>query len=165
MGNTAEQGPQAAQHRKFLARAVELARDNVTNEGGRPFGAVLVRDGEIIAEGVNTIHINGDLTGHAELEAMRRATIEAGEPRLDGCVIYASGHPCPMCLSAMYLSGVSAVYYACSQEDGDPYGLSTADIYHELTLPPQQRQLPMAYLPLAEGPAVYRDWQARKDRE
>ena len=146
-------------HSRFLSRAVALAEANVTEEGGRPFGAVLVRDGEIIAEGVNAIHRNGDLTAHAELEAIRSATIQAGSPRLDGTVMYASGHPCPMCLAAMYLGGVSEVYYAFSQEDGEPFGLSTANIYTEFAKPPGERQLRMQHIPVETSPTPYQQWQ------
>src|SRR3569833_3378789 len=84
--------------KRFLCEAIELARDNVRN-GGRPSGAVLVKDGKIIATGVNEIFATGDPTTHAELQAIRVASQVLGSPRLDGCVIYASGHPCPMCLS------------------------------------------------------------------
>lgn len=148
-----------AAHNRFLSRAIALAEANVIEEGGRPFGAVLVREGEIIAEGVNTIHRSGDLTAHAELEAIRSATRQAGSPRLDGTVMYASGHPCPMCLAAMYLGGVSEVYYAFSQEDGEPFGLSTAKIYTEFAKPPGERQLRMQHIPLDTSHTPYRKWQ------
>src|SRR5688572_7088440 len=81
-------------------------------------GAVLVRDGEVIARAVNRIHETGDPTAHAELVAIREAAQALGRPRLDGCVVYASGHPCPMCLAAMHLCGIAAAYYAYSNEDG-----------------------------------------------
>ncbi|WP_237065875.1 nucleoside deaminase [Microbulbifer guangxiensis] len=153
-----------AAHRHFLARAVSLALSNVSEEGGRPFGAVLVRDGQILAEGVNTIHRSGDVTAHAEMEALRAATTAAGNHRLDGTVMYASGHPCPMCLSAMYLSGVSAVYYALSQADAEPHGLSTEDIYRELARAPADRQLPMWHLPVPDGEKLYPAWTGRAAR-
>jgi guanine deaminase len=145
---------------RFLCEAIDLARENVRN-GGRPFGAVLVKDGAVIASGVNESHTTQDPTTHAELQAIRAASRALGSPRLDGCVVYASGHPCPMCLSAMYLTGIREVTYAYSNEDGEPYGLSTAAIYAELAKPPGQQSLKATHLPLrpdAEGD-LYQIWR------
>lgn len=162
MSSSSDGNDNSAVHRAFLARAVSLAKANVTENAGRPFGAVLVRDGKIMAEAVNTIHRDGDLTAHAEMEAIRTATKAAGNSRLDGTIMYASGHPCPMCLAAMYLGGVSAVYYAFSQEDAEPFDLSTADIYDQLAQPASQRRLPMQQLDVADSPTPYELWHASK---
>jgi guanine deaminase len=145
---------------RFLCEAIDLARDNV-RKGGRPFGAVLVKDGTIIAKGVNEIHTTQDPTTHAELQAIRAASRVLGSPRLDGCVIYASGHPCPMCLSAMHLTGVREVTYAYSNDDGEPYGLSTVAIYAELAKPLAQQSLKATYLPLRPRPGgdLYQMWR------
>lgn len=143
----------------YLQRAVELARNNVI-AGGRPFGAVLVKDGQVLAEAVNEIHLSQDPTAHAELLAIRSASQQLG-PRLDGCVIYASGQPCPMCLGAMYLCGVSRAVFAAANEQGEPFGLSTAALYQQLALPQGARQLPLQHLPQAAMAEVYHDWQAR----
>ena len=97
----------------FMREAIALARANV-EAGGRPFGAVLVRDGRVLARGVNQIHETHDPSAHAELQAIRQASQALGSPRLDGCVIYASGHPCPMCLAAMHLCGIQAAWFAYS---------------------------------------------------
>jgi Cytosine/adenosine deaminases len=145
---------------RFLCEAIDLARENV-RKGGRPFGAVRVRDGATIATGVNEIHATQDPTTHAELQAIRAASRALGSPRLDGCVIYASGHPCPMCLSAMYLTGIREVTYAYSNEDGEPYGLSTAAIYSELSKPLAKQSLRIAYMPVrpdGEGD-LYEMWR------
>jgi guanine deaminase len=107
---------------RFLCDAIDLARDNI-RKGDRPFGAVLVKDGAAIATGINETHTTQDPTAHAELQAIRAASRALGSPRLDGCVIYASGQPCPMCLSAMYLTGIREVTYAYSSEDGEPCGI------------------------------------------
>ena len=93
----------------FLRQAVELAYANLKN-GGRPFGAVIVRNGEVIARGVNEILRTNDPTAHAELMAVRSASQTLGSQRLDGCVVYASGQPCPMCMAAMRLAGIGEVY-------------------------------------------------------
>ncbi len=118
----------------FMREAIALARANV-EAGGRPFGAVLVRDGRVLARGVNQIHETHDPSAHAELQAIRQASQALGSPRLDGCVIYASGHPCPMCLAAMHLCGIQAAWFAYSNEDGEPFGLSTATLYAEMARP------------------------------
>jgi tRNA(Arg) A34 adenosine deaminase TadA len=119
---------------RFLSEAVELARANI-GTGGRPFGAVVVRDGLSIATGVNEIHMANDPTAHAEMTAIRAASRKLGSPDLGGCTVYASGHPCPMCMAAMRLSGVDKVFYAYSNEDGAPFGLSSAAIYEDLARP------------------------------
>ena len=109
-------------HDNHLQRAITLAAANVEN-GGRPFGAVIVRHGEVIAEAVNTLHQSGDPTAHAELNAIRDVSLHLGNQVLRECVVYASGQPCPMCLSAMYLTGVREVYFANSNQDGERFNL------------------------------------------
>jgi tRNA(Arg) A34 adenosine deaminase TadA len=152
-----------ATHEQFLAQAIELARRNVEEQGGRPFGAVLVRDGAVIATGVNEIGATGDPTAHAELEAVRAASRALGTPRLDGCVVYASGHPCPMCLAAMTMTGVTAVYYAHSNEEGAPFGLSTAGVYAELAKPLAEHAMTVRHLPVRlEGLDLYALWRDRQ---
>jgi tRNA(Arg) A34 adenosine deaminase TadA len=116
---------------RFLRQAIEFAFDNV-RRGGRPFGAVVVRDGAVIATGVNETALIHDPTAHAELLAIRAASRALESPRLDGCVVYASGHPCPMRLAAMHLAGVKEAAFAYGREDGEPFGLSTAALYREL---------------------------------
>ncbi|GEO13684.1 nucleoside deaminase [Microvirga aerophila] len=131
-----------------------------SNRGGRPFGAVLVKDGAIIATGVNEIRMTQDPTTHAELHAIRAASRALGSPRLDGCVIYASGHPCPMCLSAVYLAGIREVTHAYSNQDGEPYGLSTAAIYAELAKPLTEQSVRIAYVPVRpEEDDLYDLWR------
>lgn len=132
---------------RFLCQAIELARANI-DKGGRPFGAVLVRDGEVIAAAVNEIHATNDPTSHAEMNAIRAASRKLGSPDLGGCAVYASGHPCPMCLAAMRLSGVGKVFYAYSNEDGAPFGLSTAALYEDLAKPFTEQSMTIRYLPV-----------------
>jgi tRNA(Arg) A34 adenosine deaminase TadA len=146
---------------RFLCEAIALARDNI-RQGGRPFGAVVVRDGEVIARGVNEMHRTNDPTAHAELLALRAAGQALGTLRLDGCAVYASGHPCPMCLAAMRIAGVREVAYAYSNQDGEPYGLSTAAIYAELAKPFSEQSMKMDHVPVRlEGEAdLYEAWRA-----
>lgn len=148
---------------KFLKRAVDLAVANVLEHGGRPFGAVVVKDGEVIAEGVNEIGVTGDPTAHAELSAMRKAAQVLGSPRLDGCVVYASGQPCPMCLAAMHLTGVSAVRFCYSNEEGEPYGLSTAVVYAQMAKPLDAQSLDIRHEPVeAVGEPLYALWKSHQ---
>lgn len=129
-------------HEQLLGEAVRLAEANL-QRGGRPFGAVLAIDGEIVATGVNDIVHSHDPTTHAEMEAVRAASRRLGRPDLKGSVVYASGHPCPMCLAAMVIAGVDAVYYAFDNNDAAPYGLSSEAAYQALRLPLAPPPLPL----------------------
>lgn len=136
---------------KFMKRAVEIAVQNV-NEGGEPFGAVLVKDGEIISEGVNELHKTYDISGHAEMLAIRRAQEKLQTHDLSECIMYASGEPCPMCLSAMYMSGIKKGYYCASIEDAAEVGLGgSIVIYEDLKKPRHERNLLMEHMPLESG--------------
>lgn len=147
-------------HDNYLQRAIALAATNVDN-GGRPFGAVIVHRGDVIAEAVNTLHQSGDPTAHAELNAIRDVSLRLGNTVLRECVIYASGQPCPMCLSAMYLTGVREVYFANSNQDGERFNLSTAAIYQQLQQPLDKQSLPIHHCPQPEGLALYQRWAGR----
>jgi tRNA(Arg) A34 adenosine deaminase TadA len=147
----------------FLAQAVDLAMANVLDSDGRPFGALVVKGGEVIATGVNEIGATGDPTAHAELTAMRRAAQALGAPRLDGCVVYASGQPCPMCLAAMHMTGVRAVRFCYSNDDAEPFGLSTAAVYDEMAQPLEAQAIDIAQQPVSRrGPSLYEVWKARQ---
>lgn len=148
---------------RYLCEAIALARANV-EAGGRPFGAMIVRNGEVIARGVNEIHSTNDPTAHAELTALRAAGMKLGSPKLDGCAVYASGQPCPMCLAAMRLAGVGEVYYSYSNDDGAPYGLSTAAISAELARPFSEQSMKISHVPVRSEPGrdLYVHWQSRQ---
>ncbi|MDH6231397.1 guanine deaminase [Mesorhizobium soli] len=148
---------------RYLCQAIELARTNLES-GGRPFGAVLVRNGEVVATGVNEIVGTNDPTAHAEMMAVRAASQKLGSPNLEGAAVYASGHPCPMCMAAMRLAGVGEVYYAYSNDDGAPYGLSTAAIYADLAKPFSEQSMKISYVPVRPepGPDLYDEWQKRQ---
>lgn len=148
----------------YLRQAIVLAQANVA-AGGRPFGALIVRDGQVIAHGVNETAQTHDPSAHAEMQAIRAASRQLQTPRLDGCDIYASGQPCPMCLAAMYLTGIKRFYFAYSGEDGAPYGLSTAPIYAELAKPFTEQSIEAIYRRVRiDGPDLYDDWKARQGR-
>lgn len=150
---------------RFLCEAIELAHANIA-KGGRPFGAVVVKNGEVIASGVNEIHSTNDPTAHAELTAIRVASRKLGSPNLEGCAVYASGHPCPMCMAAMRMAGVGKVTYAYSNDDGAPYGLSSAAVYADLAKPFAEQSMPIRYQPvrLAQHPDIYADWKRSQDK-
>lgn len=152
-----------SEDRDFLHAAIDLAIANVA-AGGRPFGALVVRDGRVIARGVNEMHVDGDPTAHAELQAVRAAVKALRAPRLDGCAVYASGQPCPLCFAAMRMLGVTEIVFAYSNADGAPYGLSTAEIAEELRKPYDRQQGVAVRHMKPDRPvdALYGAWQRRK---
>ena len=127
----------------LMRQAVQLAHAN-QQRGGRPFGAVIVRDGAVIATGVNEIVQLHDPSAHAEMQAIRSATHLAQDPSLAGCTIYASGHPCPMCLAAIVMTGMERVFFAFDNVDAAPYGLSSEGTYQRLRLSLDPSPLPIA---------------------
>ncbi|WP_111806719.1 nucleoside deaminase [Aeromonas allosaccharophila] len=129
-------------HQSWLEQAVQLAREN-HQQGGRPFAALLVHDGQLVASAVNGIHLDGDPTRHAELEALRKAS-QCGP--LAGATVYASGHPCPMCLGALVMNGIAAVYYAFDNADAAPFGFDSTAAYQKLGLPLAPQPLPLIKL-------------------
>jgi tRNA(Arg) A34 adenosine deaminase TadA len=149
-----------------LSEAIELARANI-GKGGRPFGAVLVRDGAVLATAVNEIHATNDPTSHAEMNAVRAASHKLGSPDLSGSAVYASGHPCPMCMAAMRLAGVEKVFYAYSNDEGTPFGLSTAAIYEDLAKPFAEQSMTIRHVPVRpQGKLdLYVEWTEARSRQ
>nr|WP_137829099.1 nucleoside deaminase [Methylobacterium sp. L1A1] len=147
-------------HAAYLREAVEIARANVA-EGGRPYGAVIVRDGEVVARAANGIHKSHDPTDHAEMAALRAASQRLGRPKLDGSIVYASGQPCPMCHAAMRLAGVERGYYAFTAKEAEAEGLLSARIYAELCRPADEQPMRVSYLQLPGEANVFREWAER----
>lgn len=134
----------------FLKKAVELAADNV-REGGHPFGAVIVKDNEIVAEGVNELHLHYDVSGHAEMLAIRRLQEQIQSHDLSGYTMYASGEPCPMCFTTMAFAGMTDIYYCASVEEAGEAGLEkSAEIYADLQKTRDKRSLQMKKVELEE---------------
>lgn len=116
---------------KYIKMACQLASDNI-DKGGGPFGAVIVKNGEVLATGCNSVTIDNDPTAHAEVNAIRKACKLVNNFNLEGCVIYSSCEPCPMCLSSLYWAGVSRIYYANTQNDADAIDFGDHFIYEEI---------------------------------
>lgn len=145
-------------HERFLRRAIALATGNVQTGGG-PFGAVVVRDGEILAEGTNRVTPDHDPTAHAEVVAIRRACATVGDFHLPGCVIYTSCEPCPMCLGAIYWARLEAVYYGSRRDHAADAGFSDDQIYREIPLPPGERSIPARQLLADEAEEPFAAWE------
>ena len=150
-------------HHELMQRAIELSVQNV-QQGGGPFGAVIARHGEVLAEGVNRVTANHDPTAHAEVQAIREAARRLGTFDLTGCDIYASCEPCPMCLGAIYWARLDHLYYAATQHDAAGAGFDDAFIYHELALDPKERSLPTQQLLHGEALQAFADWRDKEDR-
>lgn len=154
----------SAEDAKYLARAVEISRERMRANLGGPFGAVIVRNGQIIAEGWNEVTSSNDPTAHGEVVAIRRACREAGDFSLSGATIYSSCEPCPMCLAAIYWARIDRLVFANSREDAAAIGFDDAAIYDEVAKPIGARGIPTLHLPLDDARAVFREWQEKPDR-
>ena len=148
---------------EFMKRAVSLALESVKNGGG-PFGAVIVKDGRVVAEGANRVTLNNDPTAHAEVCAIRNACMNLNTFQLDGCEIYSSCEPCPMCLGAIYWAHIDKLYYGCNQKDAAAVGFSDEFIYKEIELDPSQRKLKTQELLPEEAARVFDAWREKEDK-
>lgn len=149
---------------RFVREATRLARVHMLAGGGGPFGAVIVRDGRIIARGWNKVTSGLDPTAHAELVAIRRACRRLRVFALDGCVLYSSCEPCPMCLAAAYWARIDRLVYAATRDDAARAGFDDAFIYDQVPLPPEERSLPTEQLLRGEAITVFDAWLAKPDR-
>jgi tRNA(Arg) A34 adenosine deaminase TadA len=130
------------EHHKFIEEAIKLARENVPSGKGGPFGAIIVKNGEIIGRGVNQVTSNNDPTAHAEIMAIRDACQNLGSFQLEDCIIYASCEPCPMCLGAIYWARPKLIVFAAENTDAAKAGFDDSFIYKEISLPISQRAIP-----------------------
>ena len=148
---------------RFMARAIELSEQSVASGGG-PFGAVIVLGGQIIAEGVNVVTRVNDPTAHAEVSAIRQACSRTGSFKLDGCTIYTSCEPCPMCLSAIYWAGIQRIFYGNSKEDAAAINFDDSFIYDEISKPRGQRAVPCTRIMEREAARAFALWEAKPDK-
>ena len=142
-----------------MARAIQLSIDNVQSAHGGPFGAVVVKEGTIIGEGTNQVTSSNDPTAHAEMLAIREACRKLGIFDLQGCEIYTSCEPCPMCLGAIYWAHLTRIYFANTGEDAAGIGFDDSRIYRELSLPAAQRNIPMVQIMREEAAAAFSAWK------
>jgi len=149
---------------KFIAEAIELAVEGVTNGDGGPFGAVIVRGGKVIGRGCNRVTSLHDPTAHAEIVAIRDACAKLGTFELTGCELYASCEPCPMCLSAAYWAHVDRLFYAACREIASAAGFDDERIYAELGLVPENRSLPTQRLHSDEAERPFEVWKTKVDK-
>ena len=149
---------------RALQRAVQLSQERMQANLGGPFGAVIMRDGVVLAEGWNEVTSSNDPTAHAEVTAIRRACAGVNDFNLHGATLYTSCEPCPMCLGAIYWARLERVYYALTRKDAAAMGFDDALLYTELSLPIGQRKLPLH--PLARDAALraVREWNDKPDR-
>lgn len=148
----------------FLREAIRLSREHMLEGHGGPFGAVIVRDGAILASGWNQVTTANDPTAHAEVVAIRLACQATGSPHLPGSVLYSSCEPCPMCLAAAYWSRVDRLVFAASREDAASGGFDDLLLYEEIALPIMKRKLHTTQQLRDEARPIFTEWLHKADR-
>ena len=152
------------QDKEFMRRAIELAQKGVDADEGGPFGAIVVRDGEIIGEGCNRVTSTNDPTAHAEVVAIRAACKKLNNFQLVNCIIYTSCEPCPMCLGAIYWARPARMFFACTREDAAEVGFDDQLIYEELARPIVERRIESINFLRSEGLTVFENWANKTDK-
>ena len=152
------------QHKQFLQEAVRLARENVASGKGGPFGAVIVKDGQVIVRACNQVLESKDPTMHAEVNAIRQACQKLGHFELKDCIIYSSCEPCPMCLGAIYWARPKALFFAADRKTAGAHGFDDDFIYKELVLPTDQRHIPTVCMCLDEAEDPFVAWDKKTDK-
>lgn len=147
-----------------MLKAIELSIENVRSGKGGPFGAIVVKNGQIIATGANSVTANNDPTAHAEIVAIRNACAALGSFQLTDCELYTSCEPCPMCLGAIYWARPKVVYYANSARDAAAIDFDDSFIYEQIALPHEQRSIPCIQAMRAEGLESFRLWKEKQDK-
>ncbi|MCK4569437.1 MAG: nucleoside deaminase [Bacteroidales bacterium] len=145
-------------NQKFMEKAIQLAKENVKSGKGGPFGAIVVKDGQIIAEAMNEVTPSNDPTAHAEIVAIRQACRDLKTYQLEGCEMYSSCEPCPMCLGAIYWARPDRVYYAGTRKDAAASGFDDDFIYQEMELSPEKREIPFINIMRNEALEAFKDW-------
>jgi len=152
-------------HEDFLREALALAQEGMEDKVGGPFGALVVRDGEVIARASNAVRSTNDPTAHAEVQVIRKACEKLGTYQLDNCILYSSCEPCPMCLGAIYWARPKAVFYAATHREAAKAGFDDAFIYEELEKEPEKRRIPFQQIPLEEREAPFQFWKDWEEKE
>jgi tRNA(Arg) A34 adenosine deaminase TadA len=149
---------------KFMREAISLSQKGMRDNEGGPFGAIIVRNGEIVGRGNNKVTKNNDPTAHAEVNAIRDACENLGTFQLSDCELYTSCEPCPMCLGAIYWARLKKVYYACTREDAAKIGFDDDFIYQEIEKPLAERKIPMEQMDREEARKVFDEWEGKEDK-
>lgn len=152
-------------HEKFMRMAIALSESNVLNSAGGPFGAVIVKDGKVIAKSANKVTSTNDPTAHAEVSAIRLACKKLQTFDLSGCIVYTSCEPCPMCLSAIYWARIDVIYYANTKADAGDIGFDDQFIYEELEKPMEKRKVPVKQLLRSEAQQAFKLWESSAQRK
>lgn len=150
--------------RQFMEAAINLAREGMNNNTGGPFGCVVVKDDTIIGRGCNSVLAQNDPTAHAEVVAIRDACTYLKAFQLEGCEMYTSCEPCPMCMGAIYWARPAKVFYAATRHDAAAVGFDDSMIYKELTVPMDQRQILMINLGREKSIELFREWNDKPDK-
>lgn len=150
-------------HEEFMREAIRISIQNVDENGG-PFGAVIVKNGEIIATGVNRVTSNNDPTAHAEVNAIREASKKLGTFDLQGCEIYSSCEPCPMCLGAIYWARLDKLYFANTKQDAKEIDFDDSFIYEELEISIENRKIPTTQILREEALEAFNRWRNKTDK-
>ncbi|QQL51473.1 nucleoside deaminase [Mucilaginibacter ginkgonis] len=153
-----------SEHEKFMQMAIDLSAKNVNEELGGPFGAVIVKDGQVVAASANTVVPTNDPTAHAEVSTIRLACKNLNTFNLEGCVIYTSCEPCPMCLGAIYWARLDKIYYANTKKDAADIGFDDAFIYEELDKPMDKRKLPVIQLMRDQALKAFKLWEVNEEK-
>ena len=149
---------------EFMLEAIRLSISNVEEGKGGPFGAVVVKDGKIIARGVNQVTTTNDPTAHAEITAIRNACAVLQTFQLDGCEIYTSCEPCPMCLGAIYWARPKVVYFANNRQDAADIGFDDSMIYDEMAADLNSRKIPIIPIGREAALKVFEEWREKGDK-
>ncbi|CAN5270346.1 guanine deaminase [soil metagenome] len=150
--------------KEFMQRAIEIAKEGMVNNEGGPFGCVVVKNGSIIAEGNNKVSSANDPTAHAEIVAIRKACKHLDSFQLDGCDIYTSCEPCPMCLGAIYWARPDHIYYAATRHDAANVGFDDSFIYDEISVPDNERSIPTQTIGREDALKLFEHWKRKEDK-
>ncbi len=148
---------------EMMRKAIELSKQSI-EKGGGPFGAVIVKDGEIIAKGHNMVTLNNDPTAHAEVSVIREAAKKLNNFSLEGCEIYTSCEPCPMCLAAIYWARIEKIYYANTKKDAAEIDFDDSFIYEQIELPYNERSIPVVQMLRNEAIEAFDIWRDKTDK-
>jgi guanine deaminase len=152
-------------HEKYIKKALQLANENVNSDKGGPFGAIIIKNNEIIASVGNSVLADNDPTAHAEINAIRIACKHINSFDLSGCTIYSSCEPCPMCLSAIYWARIEKIYYCNTRQEASDAGFDDELIYTEIAKEPKYRKIPIINIPLSGSSIPFKSWLEKENKK